>query len=97
MYLQFYDVDKLSFEQICDAYTDIGKKLNGNFKITVKLNEKISVEIIQNPFDSDNKKPMNTILSAVFAKIASLNLGYGRALVKENEDKVIIEVYLKKE
>ena len=64
-----------------------------------KVNEKISVEIIQSPFEADNEKGMNIILSAVFAKIASLNLGYARAVVLEpNENQnAFIDVYLKKE
>ena len=99
MYLNFYDLKKLSFDQICDTYTDIGKKLGGQFKITSQTNEKISVEIIQSPFEENNTKAMNKILSAVFAKIASLNLGYARALISEpkEDQNVVIDVFLKKE
>ena len=41
---------------------------------------------------------MNKILSVVFAKIASLNLGYARAIVLEPNEKgnVVIDVYLNK-
>src|SRR3989344_6921853 len=98
MYLNFYGVQKLSFDQILDACADIGKKLGGNFKTKIS-NEKMSIEIVQSPFEGNNIQAINKILSAVFAKIASLNLGYARAVVlepKENEN-VIIEVYLKKE
>ena len=93
MYLLFYDTKKLTFSQICDTYIDMGKKLGGTFKATVKLNEKISVKIIKSPFEETE---MNTILSAIFAKIASLNLGYARSLVSEGED-VVIDIFLKKE
>jgi len=82
MYLNFYGVQKLSFDQILDACADIGKKLGGNFKTKIS-NEKMSIEIVQSPFEGNNIQAINKILSAVFAKIASLNLGY--------------EVYLKKE
>lgn len=98
MYLSFYDVKKLSLDQICDTYTDIGKKLGGTFKIISKSKEKVSIEITKSPFEENNEKVINKILSAVFAKIASLNLGYARAIVsepKENEN-VVIEVFLKK-
>ena len=97
MYLNFYGADKLSFDQISDAYADIGKKLGGNFKIKL-TNDKISVEILQSPFEEKNIQVMNVILSAVFAKIASINLGYAKAVVFEPEGKnVVIDVYLKKE
>ena len=33
MYLDFYSAQKLSFDQLCDAYSDIGKKLGGTFKV----------------------------------------------------------------
>ncbi len=96
MYLNFYNTQKLGLSQILDAYVDIGKKLGGNFK-TKLTNDGISVEILQSPFE-DNIEAMSRILSAVFAKIASLNLGYARAVVsepKENENRVI-DVFLKK-
>ncbi|MCH8004508.1 MAG: hypothetical protein IH934_07825 [Nanoarchaeota archaeon] len=96
MYLKFNDVKKLSLDQITDAYDDIGKKLNGNFKAKL-AHDRISIEIIESPFEEDNIQIMNTILSAVFAKIASLNLGYARAVVSEPKDQnVVIDVYLKK-
>ncbi len=98
MYLNFYGVKKLSFGQISDAYTDIGKKLGGDFKVKL-ANEKIFVEIVQAPFEKSNALAMNKILSVVFAKIASLNLGYARAVVSEPNEKgnAVIEVYLKRE
>jgi|TARA_Y100000310_G_scaffold292645_1_gene321572 hypothetical protein len=97
MYLNFYDVEKLSFNQISDAYADIGKKLGGDFKIK-SSNEKISVEILHTPFEKNNTLAMNKILSAVFAKIASLNLGYARAVISEpNDQNAVIDVYLKRE
>lgn len=97
MYLTFYGTTKLSFDRISDAYMDIGKKLGGDFK-TKLTNEKISVEIAQSPFEPNNILAMNKILSAVFAKIASLNLGYARAVVSKPEGvgNVSIDVYLKK-
>ncbi|MFH0867746.1 MAG: hypothetical protein V1831_00370 [Candidatus Woesearchaeota archaeon] len=97
MYLNFYGVQKLSFDQISDAYTDIGKKLGGNFKTKLEA-EKISVEITQSPFEGSSKM-MNIALSAVFAKIASSNLGYARAVVSEPSESgnVVVNVYLKKE
>jgi len=98
MYLNFYGVNKLSFDQISDAYEDIGKKLGGNFKARLS-NEKISIEIVQSPFEGENVQAMNKILSAVFAKIASLNLGYARSIVLEPKEKenVVIDIYLKKD
>jgi len=97
MYLKFYNMKKLTNEKLCDAYNDIGKKLGGSFKAKPE-NEKISVEIAQNPFNEENRNSMNTVLSALFAKIASLNLGYARSLVinSETEGNVVIDVYLKK-
>jgi hypothetical protein len=92
MYLQFYDLDKLTVDQVCDAYTDIGKKLGGSFKVKAHA-DKISVEIAQSPFE---EKAMNRILSAVFAKIASLNLGYAKVFVNEGEN-VVVDIFLKKE
>jgi|TARA_B100001964_G_C14235384_1_gene602161 hypothetical protein len=97
MYLNFYDVKKLSFNQISDTYADIGKKLGGDLKIKL-ANEKISVEIAKSPFGKNDTWAMNKILSVVFAKIASLNLGYARAVVSEPKDQnVVIDVYLKRE
>ena len=97
MYLKFNGTDKLSIDQISNAYEDIGKKLNGNFKAKLGT-DKISVGIVQNPFEQSNAKAMSRILSAVFAKIAALNLGYARAVVAEEMDKnIVIDVYLKKD
>jgi hypothetical protein len=97
MYLNFDDTQKLTIGQITDAYTDIGKKLGGNFKPRLE-NERISVEILQSPFEEKSKNVMNKILSVVFAKIASLNVGYARAIVSEPKDgNVFIDVYLRKE
>jgi len=97
MYLNFNDSEKLTIDQIMDAYENVGKKLGGNFKAKLS-NDRISVEIINTPFKENNIQLMNRILSAVFAKIASLNLGYARAVVSEQkESNAIITVYLKKE
>jgi len=98
LYINFYDTKKLSFDQLCDVYSDIGKKLGGNFKIKTIENEKISVEIVKSPFEETNMVEMNRILAAVFAKIASLNLDYARSVVsgpKQNQN-AVIEVFLKK-
>ena len=96
MYLKFNGTEKLSIDQISNAYEDIGKKLNGNFKAKLG-NDKISVEILQNPFEQGNVKAMNRILSAVFAKIAAINMGYARTVVLEQEgSNTVIDVYLKK-
>ena len=97
MYLKFDDVKKLSLDQITDAFSDIGKKLGGNFKAEL-FHDRISVEMVESPFEEDNRKIMYIILSAVFAKIAALNLGYARAIVSEPEEhNVVIDVFLKKE
>lgn len=97
MYLNFDSVKKLNIDQIVDAYADIGNKLGGDFKVRL-AHDRISVEIVETPFEGSNVEMMNNILSAVFAKIASLNLGYARAVVSEPKDqKVFIDVYLKKE
>ena len=96
MYLKFNGTEKLSIDQISNAYEDIGKKLNGNFKAKLG-SDKISVEIVKNPFAQSSIKAMNRMLSAVFAKIAALNLGYARAVVLEQEgSNTVIDVYLKK-
>jgi len=99
MYLHFYDTDKLTFDRLCDTYEDIGNKLGGSFKITARLNQKIFVEIKKNPFEEQNANAMNTVLSAVLAKVASSNLGYARAVINEpnQEGNTVIEVFLKKE
>ena len=55
MYLNFYGAKKLSLNQIIDAYEDVGKKLGGTFK-TMLANEKISIEIVESPFDEINIK-----------------------------------------
>ncbi|MBW2976960.1 hypothetical protein KY347_05945 [Candidatus Woesearchaeota archaeon] len=98
MYLNFYGTGKLSFDQILDAYADIGKKLGGNFK-TKLTNEKISVEIAQLPFEKKISEAIIKILSALFAKIASINFGYARAVVLEQKEgeNIVIGIYLKKE
>ena len=97
MYLKFNGAEKLSIDQISNAFEDIGKKLNGNLKSRLGT-DKISVEIVQNPFEQGNTKAMNRILSAVFAKIAAMNLGYARAIVSEEKDKnVSIDIYLKRD
>ena len=95
MYLNFDGVKELSLNQITDAYEDIGNKLGGSFKAS-STREKISVEIIKSPFKENNA--MNYVFAAVFAKIASLNLKYARAVVSEPQGKnPVIEIYLKKE
>jgi hypothetical protein len=97
MYLNFNNVKKLSLNQITEAYEDIGKKLGGDFK-TKPANGNVSIEIVQSPFEANNIKAMNKILSVVFAKMASINLGYARAVVSEPKDgNIVIDVYLKKE
>src|SRR3989338_10911939 len=97
MYLKFNGAEKLSIDQISNAYENIGKKLNGNFKAKLG-SDKISVEIVQNPFEQSNIKAMNRILSAVFAKIAALNLGYARAIVAEEKYKnANIDIFLKRD
>ena len=97
MYLKFDGTEKLSIDQISNAYEDIGKKLNGNFKAKLG-SDKISVEIVKNPFEQSSIKAMNRMLSAVFAKIAALNLGYARAIVVDGEDKnTFIDIYLKRD
>lgn len=97
MYLNFYSIKKLNNGQILDTYEDIGKKLGGLFKSKLE-DEKISVDIVKSPFEEDNIPIMNRILSVVFAKIASLNLGYARSVVSEQKDQnSVIDVYLKKE
>ena len=97
MYLEFYGTQKLSFDQLCDAYADLGKKLGGSFKVVVH-SEKISVEIVKPPFEEASKEAMKNVFSAVFAKIASLNLGYARALALSKEGQnTVIDVFLKKE
>jgi len=94
MYLNFDNVKKLSLSQITDAYADIGKKLGGSFKAGSTF-DKISIEIVKSPFEGNNA--MNNVFAAVFAKIASLNLGYARAVVSEPQGKnPVIEIYLKK-
>lgn len=95
MYLNFYNAEKLAFDQICSAYSEIGKKLSGNFKVILQP-DRISVEIAEHPFE-ENSKAMNVVLAAVFAKIASLNLNYDRTVISEQKDNsAIIDVYLKK-
>ena len=97
MYLNFHGIKKLNYDQILDTYEDIGKKLGGLFKSKLE-DEKISVDIVKSPFEENNKSIMNKILSAVFAKIASLNLGYAKSIVSEQKDQnAVIDVYLKKE
>ena len=97
MYLNFHGIKKLNHDQILDTYEDIGKKLGGLFKSKLE-DEKISVDIVKSPFEENNKSIMNKILSAVFAKIASLNLGYAKSIVSEQKDQnSVIDVYLKKE
>ena len=97
MYKNFYNVEKLAFDQVCNSYSDIGKKLNGSFKVILQP-DKISVEILKHPFE-DNSKAVNLVLAAVFAKIASLNLNYDKTIVTEPKDSgnTVIEICLKKE
>ena len=96
MYLNFNNVSKLTIDQLSDAYTDIGKKLGGIFKSKL-LSDRISVEIVQYPFEQSGKF-MIKIISAIFAKMAALNMGHGRSVVLESSGKMaIIDVYLRKE
>ena len=98
MYLNFSGTTKLTIDQLSDAYSDIGKKLGGNFKPRL-MPDRISIEIIQSPFEQSSGKRISKLLSAIFAKMAALNMGYGRSVVLEPSDNgnVIIDVYLKKE
>ena len=97
MYLKFYNVQKLAFDQVCNAYSEIGRNLNGNFKVILQP-EKISVEILKQPFE-ENSKAVNLVLAAVFAKMASLNLNYEKTTISEQKDKdnAVIDVFLKKD
>lgn len=98
MYLNFNGAVKLTIGQLSDAYADIGKKLGGNFKPRL-MPDRISVEILQQPFDQGSMKFMNRLISAIFAKMAALNMGYGRSIVSEPNEKgnISIDIYLKKE
>ena len=96
MYLNFNNASKLTIDQLSDAYADIGKKIGGVFK-SRSLPDRISVEIIKYPFEQSSKLILK-VLSAVFAKMAALNMGYGRSVVSESAEKMpIIDVYLKRE
>ena len=97
MYLNFNGVEKLTIDQLSNAYEDIAKKLNGNFKARISA-DKISVEILESSFNSESAKALNKILSAVFAKMSALNMGYGKSIVSEPNDNgnVVIDVYLKR-
>ncbi len=96
MYLNFNNVSKLTIDQLSDAYADIGKKMGGVFK-SRSLPDRISVEIIKYPFEQSSKLILK-VLSTVFAKMAALNMGYGRSVVSESAEKLaIIDVYLKRE
>ena len=97
MYRSFYNVKELAFDQICNAYSEIGKKLGGNFKVILQL-DRISIEIVKHPFEV-SAKSMDIVLAAVFAKMASLNLNYDKTVITEPKDSgnTIIEIYLKKE
>lgn len=98
MYLNFNGTPKLTIDQLSDAYSDIGKKLGGNFKSRL-MPDRISIEVLQPPFEQSSSKFMNKILSAIFAKMAALNMGYGKSVVSEPNDSgnLIIDVYLRKE
>ena len=97
MYKNFYNVQELAFDQLCNAYSEIGKKLGGNFKVILQP-DRISIEIVKHPFEG-NAKSMDIVLAAVFAKMASLNLNYDKTVITEPKDNgnTIIEIYLKKE
>jgi len=95
MYLQFYGIPKLGLEQLCDAYLDIGKKIGARFEV-ILIREKISVKMAESPFESKVRE-MNALLSALFTKIAALNLGYARSTVIEPKNgTIVIDIYLKK-
>lgn len=100
MYKEFYNVEKLNLDQLVEVYVDIGKKLGGKIKYNLKTNEMVIMEIVDNPFKNQNKELMNGVLSALFAKIASLNFGYSRTVIEIKKDKEVekefITVYLKK-
>ena len=98
MYLNFNGAAKLTIDQLSDAYADIGKKLGGNFKSRL-MPDRISIEVLQSPFEQNSSKLINKLLSAIFAKMAALNMGYGRAVISEPNDKgnTLIDIYLKRE
>ncbi len=98
MYLNFNGVAKLTIDQLSDAYADIGKKLGGNFKSRL-MPDRISIEISPQPFDQGSSKIINKLLSAIFAKMAALNMGYGRSVISEPNEQghILVDVYLKRE
>lgn len=95
MYLQFYGIQKLGIEQLCDIYLDIGKKIGARFEVSLGR-EKISIRVVESPFDSKVRE-INALLSALFTKMAALNLGYARSVVEEPKNaNIVINIYLKK-
>ena len=98
MYLNFNGVAKLTIDQLSDAYADIGKKLGGNFKSRL-MPDRISIEVSPQPLDQGSSRIINKLLSAVFAKMAALNMGYGRAVISEPNEQgnITLDIYLKKE
>ena len=98
MYLNFSGTTKLTIDQLSDAYADIGKKLGGNFKSRL-MPDRISIEVSPQPLDQGSSRIINKLLSAVFAKMAALNMGYGRAVISEPNEQgnITLDIYLKKE
>jgi hypothetical protein len=100
MYLDFYKVKSLNLDRVADVLIDIGNKVGGTFKLKLKSEEKIILEVVKNPFEDRNKEVLNNVLNGLFGKIASLNFGYSRTMIekaKENgEEKEFLTVYLKK-
>ena len=70
-------------------------------KIKEKSEEKLVVDITGDSFKSQNTNTLNNAIAGIFSKIALLNFGYSRIsldkIKEDEEEKVIVVVYLKKD
>ncbi len=102
IYKQFYNVQKLSVDQIADAIIDVETKIGGEFKVVEKRSDKIILRVDKCPFTAKVKQAplLCTFTSNIIGTIAANNSGYSkvhlRRTIAGGDQGCYIVAYLKK-
>lgn len=100
MYKNFYSVEKMGVEQVCEAITDSMGKIGGKFNVVDKTNEKLIISCAQCPFGTKPNSALCAVTSNIIGVITAKNFGYSKVILKktiaQGNDSCRIIVYLKK-
>ena len=100
MYKNFYSVDRMNVEQVCESITDSMGKIGGKFNIVYKGDDKLIISCSQCPFGTKPNSALCAVTSNVIGVVTAKNFGYSKVILKKtiaqgnNECRII--VYLKK-